>query len=89
MKNCHFPLDIVHLTKDGTVVDVLANVPPCAADPCPTYPPAAAVGHRPRAERGGRGEERARPRSEGPVRRGAGAVERLEIDLPIVGECAR
>lgn len=41
MKNCHFPLDIVHLTKDGTVVDVLANVPPCAADPCPTYPPAA------------------------------------------------
>ena len=42
MKNCHFPLDIVHLTKDGTVVDVLANVPPCAADPCPTYPPAAA-----------------------------------------------
>ncbi|HUM02744.1 MAG TPA: DUF192 domain-containing protein [Thermoanaerobaculia bacterium] len=42
MKNCHFPLDIVHLTKDGTVVDVLANVPPCAADPCPTYTPAAA-----------------------------------------------
>jgi len=42
MKNCHFPLDIIHLTKDGTVVDVLANVPPCAADPCPTYPPAAA-----------------------------------------------
>lgn len=38
MKNCHFPLDIVHLTADGTVVDVLANVPPCAADPCPTYP---------------------------------------------------
>jgi uncharacterized membrane protein (UPF0127 family) len=38
MKNCHFPLDIVHLTKDGTVVDVLANIPPCAADPCPTYP---------------------------------------------------
>lgn len=42
MKNCHFPLDIVHLTKDGTVVDVLAGLPPCAADPCPTYPPAAA-----------------------------------------------
>jgi len=38
MKNCHFPLDIVHLTKDGTVVDVLTNIPPCAADPCPTYP---------------------------------------------------
>ena len=42
MKACHFPLDIIHLTKDGTVVDVLQNVPPCAADPCPTYPPAAA-----------------------------------------------
>ena len=42
MKNCHFPLDIVHLTKDGTVVDVLANVPPCPADPCPNHTPAAA-----------------------------------------------
>ena len=42
MKNCHFPLDIVHLASDGTVVDVLANVPPCAADPCPSYPPKAA-----------------------------------------------
>ncbi len=39
MKNCHFPLDIVHMTGDGTVVDVLANVPPCAGDPCPTYAP--------------------------------------------------
>ncbi len=37
MKNCHFPLDIVHLSRDGTVVDVLADVPPCEADPCPTY----------------------------------------------------
>ncbi len=41
MKNCHFPLDIVHMRRDGTVVDVLAGVPPCAADPCPTYPPSA------------------------------------------------
>jgi uncharacterized protein len=41
MKNCHFPLDIVHLRADGTVVDVLANVPPCAADPCPNYTSAA------------------------------------------------
>lgn len=41
MKNCHFPLDIVHTRSDGTVVDVLENVPPCAADPCPSYPPAA------------------------------------------------
>jgi hypothetical protein len=42
MKNCHFPLDIVHLDSDGTVVDVLANVPPCAADPCPSHLPKAA-----------------------------------------------
>jgi len=42
MKNCHFPLDIVHMNSDGAVVDVLANVPPCAADPCPNYPPKAA-----------------------------------------------
>ena len=41
MKNCHFPLDIVHLASDGTVVDVLANVPPCASDPCPSYAPKA------------------------------------------------
>ncbi len=42
MKNCHFPLDIVHLGSDGTVIDVLANVPPCAADPCPNVAPKAA-----------------------------------------------
>jgi uncharacterized membrane protein (UPF0127 family) len=41
MKNCRFSLDIVHLASDGTVVDVLANVPPCAADPCPSYAPKA------------------------------------------------
>jgi len=38
MKNCHFALDMVFARKDGTVVDVLENVPPCAADPCPSYP---------------------------------------------------
>jgi uncharacterized membrane protein (UPF0127 family) len=41
MKNCHFPLDLIYTLSDGTVVDVLANVPPCAADPCPSYPPGA------------------------------------------------
>ena len=35
MKNCHFPLDMIYTTKDGTVVDVLRNVTPCAADPAP------------------------------------------------------
>ena len=38
MKNCHFALDMVFTLKDGSVVDVLENVPPCAADPCPSYP---------------------------------------------------
>lgn len=38
MKNCHFPLDMVFTRKDGTVVDVLENVPPCETDPCPSYP---------------------------------------------------
>ena len=38
MKNCHFPLDMVFTLRDGTVVDVLENVPPCEADPCPSYP---------------------------------------------------
>jgi uncharacterized protein len=35
MKNCHFPLDMIYATKDGTIVDVLRNVPPCAPDPAP------------------------------------------------------
>ncbi len=38
MKNCHFPLDMVFALADGRVVDVLEGVPPCAADPCPSYP---------------------------------------------------
>ena len=38
MKNCHFALDMVFTVKDGSVVDVLENVPPCEADPCPGYP---------------------------------------------------
>ena len=41
MKNCHFPLDMVYTLNDGTVVDVLRDVPPCAADPCPNFPPKA------------------------------------------------
>ena len=43
MKNCHFPLDMIYTTKDGTVVDVLKNVPPCAPDPapCPSVVPGA------------------------------------------------
>jgi uncharacterized membrane protein (UPF0127 family) len=41
MKNCHFPLDMIYTLSDGTIVDVLKNVPPCKADPCPSFPPKA------------------------------------------------
>lgn len=41
MKNCHFPQDMIYTLADGTVTDVLKNVPPCAEDPCPSYPPKA------------------------------------------------
>ena len=39
MKNMLIPLDLVFLDGAGAVVDVIADVPPCAADPCPNYPP--------------------------------------------------
>jgi len=39
MKNTLIPLDLVFLDSAGSVVDVVANVPPCALDPCPTYSP--------------------------------------------------
>ncbi len=37
MKNVPVPLDMLFL-RDGKVVAIAAGVPPCAADPCPTYP---------------------------------------------------
>ena len=39
MKNCRFPIDIVWLDEDHRVVHVAENVPPCTADPCPSYEP--------------------------------------------------
>ncbi len=39
MKNTLISLDLVFLDGAGVVVDVIANVQPCAADPCPNYPP--------------------------------------------------
>lgn len=38
MKNTLIPLDMVFL-RDGQVKAILANVPPCKADPCPSYGP--------------------------------------------------
>lgn len=36
MKNTLIPLDMVFL-RDGQVKSISHNVPPCTADPCPTY----------------------------------------------------
>ena len=37
MKDTLIPLDIVYV-RDGVVTNVVAEVPPCEADPCPSYP---------------------------------------------------
>ena len=42
MKNTLIPLDMVFLLK-GKVQSISSNVPPCQADPCPTYGPNAFV----------------------------------------------
>ncbi len=43
MKNVNFPIDMVWLSANGTVVYV-QRAPPCLADPCPIYePPAPAL----------------------------------------------
>jgi uncharacterized membrane protein (UPF0127 family) len=39
MKNCRFPIDVIWLDEEGRVVHVVENVPPCKADPCPSYEP--------------------------------------------------
>jgi hypothetical protein len=39
MKNCKFPIDIVWLDEAKTVVHLAESVPPCKADPCPSYVP--------------------------------------------------
>lgn len=41
MKNTLIPLDMLWLDPDGRVVSIAHSVPPCKADPCPTYPPSA------------------------------------------------
>jgi uncharacterized membrane protein (UPF0127 family) len=39
MKNTLVPLDMIWVDDQKRVVHVQANVPPCKADPCPSYPP--------------------------------------------------
>jgi uncharacterized protein len=43
MKNTLIPLDIIWLDRDGKVLFVSANTPPCKADPCPNYGPDFAI----------------------------------------------
>ena len=38
MKNTLIPLDMLYFDKSFHVVSVQSNVPPCKADPCPSYP---------------------------------------------------
>ncbi len=37
MKNVSFPLDILFVGPDGTIVSIAKNAPPCAKEPCPLY----------------------------------------------------
>lgn len=39
MKNTFVPLDMIWIDEGRRVVHVHADVPPCKADPCPSYPP--------------------------------------------------
>ena len=39
MKNTLVPLDMIWIDEGRRVVHVEAGVPPCKADPCPSYPP--------------------------------------------------
>lgn len=38
MKNTLIPLDILYFDTDRRLVSMQLDVPPCRADPCPTYP---------------------------------------------------
>ena len=92
MKNTLIPLDIVWVDQQFRVVHVAASVPPCRADPCPTYPPPPSPkgdalyvvevvsGLRRAARRQGRGraglQERARAEARVPVR-GRGPLRSL------------
>ena len=76
MKNCHFPLDIVYATKDGTVVDVLEERPALRAR-SRARAERRAEGesrHRPRGQRGRRRRERRRPGREAEVGGDSGTV---------------
>lgn len=37
MKNTLIPLDMIWLDRDARIVSIAESVPPCKADPCPSY----------------------------------------------------
>lgn len=39
MKNTLIPLDMIWLNANKEIVYIATDVPPCKADPCPTYGP--------------------------------------------------
>jgi uncharacterized membrane protein (UPF0127 family) len=39
MQNTLIPLDMIWIDENHKVVHVASDVPPCKADPCPSYPP--------------------------------------------------
>jgi hypothetical protein len=43
MKNTLIPLDILYFDRDGTLLEILATLPPCNVADCPLYPSAAAT----------------------------------------------
>ncbi len=55
MKNVAIPLDMIFI-KDGKVQAIAAAVPPCNAEPCPTYGPGVLI-DRVIEVRGGRAKE--------------------------------
>lgn len=42
MKNVSIPLDMIFLYR-GEIKAIFADVPPCSADPCPTYGPSTVI----------------------------------------------
>ena len=38
-KNIHFPVDMIWMDRHKEIIHIEENIPPCEADPCPTYGP--------------------------------------------------
>jgi len=39
MKNTLLALDVIFISEQGRIVDILENLPPCTQDPCPIFHP--------------------------------------------------